>query len=216
MLLTKKLNTTIVPLNYNRLKELYKDIKMYDVIEIKIEHLSEKSPIIIDCSCEICGICNRLQYRSYLRNKNRYNYYSCKKCKNKKTALTKEKLYGDSNYNNSIKMIETKEKSGIYIPLDSVDDFKKYRKLVNRFTLKFKKSLFINWDGIDFYDKNDISKNVKLSSNNMDYPTIDHRISLYQGFKESIPPYIIGGINNLCITKRRINLLKSNKYDFKY
>lgn len=215
MLLTKKLMTKVVPLNYERLKKFY-NVKMYDTIEIDIEHLSEKSPIIIECVCEICGTNNKLQYRAYLRNKSRYNYYSCKGCKNKKTDITKEKLYGDSKFNNSMKMIKTKEEKGIYIPIESVSDFKKYRKIVNRITNKNRKKLFHSWDGIDFYDKQNILENLNLSSNNMKYPTIDHKISLYQGFKENIPPYIIGGIDNLCITKREINLLKSNKYDFSY
>lgn len=207
--------TKVVPLNYERLKKFY-NVKMYDTIEIDIEHLSEKSPIIIECVCEICGTNNKLQYRAYLRNKSRYNYYSCKGCKNKKTDITKEKLYGDSKFNNSMKMIKTKEEKGIYIPIESVSDFKKYRKIVNRITNKNRKKLFHSWDGIDFYDKQNILENLNLSSNNMKYPTIDHKISLYQGFKENIPPYIIGGIDNLCITKREINLLKSNKYDFSY
>jgi len=213
MLLTKKLTTKIVPLNYNRLKEIY-DVKLYDIIEIDIEHLSEKSPIIIECSCEICGTVNKLQYRAYLKNKSRYNYYSCKGCKNKKTDITKKRLYGDSKFNNSSKMIKTKEEKGIYIPIESVDDFKKYRKIVNRITNRNRKKMFENWNGIDFYDNRNIIDNLKLSSNDMLYPTIDHKISLYQGFKENIPPYIIGGIDNLCITKRRINLLKSNNYNF--
>jgi hypothetical protein len=113
-------------------------------------------------------------------------------------------------------MIKTKEVKGIYIPIESVDDFKKYRKIVNRITNRNRKTLFQNWNGIDFYDKQNILENLKLSSNDMTYPTIDHRISLYQGFKENIPPYVIGGIDNLCITKRRINLLKSNNYNFIY
>jgi hypothetical protein len=215
MLLTKKIKTTIVPLNYNRLSEFY-DVKMYDIIEIDINHLSHKSPIIIDCCCEICGSHKKLQYRAYLRNKSRYNYYSCKGCKNKKTSITKERIYGDSKYNNSNKMIKTKEEKGIYIPFESSIDFKKYRKLVNRITNRNKPYLFEIWDGLDFYDKENILENMKLNSNDMSYPTIDHKISIYQGFKESIPPYIIGGIDNCCITKRRINLLKSNKYNFEY
>jgi hypothetical protein len=48
----------------------------------------------------------------------------------------------------------------------------------------------------------------------MYYPTIDHKISIFEGFHKNIPPYIIGGIENLCITKRKINLLKSNKENF--
>lgn len=215
MLLTKKLKTTIVPLNFNRLKEFY-DIKMYDIIEIDIIHLSDKSPIIIDCCCEICGVNNKLQYRAYLKNKNRYDYYSCKGCKNRKTDMTKEKLYGDPKFNNPSKMIRTKEEKGIYIPIESSKDFDIYRKLVNRITNRNRKYIFEFWNGIDFYDKENISENIKLSSNDMSYPTIDHKISIYQGFKENIPPYIIGGIDNCCITKRSINLFKSNKYDFIY
>lgn len=217
MLITNKLNTKVVPLNINHLRNFYPNIKLYDILEIDIIHLSEKSPIIIECKCEICGNHNNLQYRAYIRNKNRYNYYSCKKCKNKKTDITKSILYGDPKYNNSYKMIKTKEDKGIYIPLSSVDDFKKYRKLVNRVTLKFKKLLFDNWDGFDFYDNEYIKDNlVTLKSNNMDYPTIDHKISLFEGFYKNIPPYIIGGIENLCITKRKINLLKSNKENFRF
>ena len=217
MLITNKLKTKIVPLNINHLKNFYPNIKLYEMIEIDINHLSEKSPIIIECKCEVCGKQNSLQYRAYLRNKKRYNYYSCKGCKNKKTDMTKELLYGQSKYNNSYKMIKTKEEKGIYIPLSSVDDFKKYRKLVNRLTMRFKKSLFDNWNGFDFYDNEYIKKNLTtIKSNDMNYPTIDHKISLFEGFNKNIPPYIIGGIENLCITKRKINLLKSNKENFKF
>lgn len=214
MLITKKIEITIVPLNFERLKKLYSGIKMYDVIEIDVENLSDKSPMIIECTCEICGVNNKLKYLSYFRNKSRYNYYSCKKCKNKKTSLTKNILYGNPNYNNPVKMIKSKEEKGIYIPIESVNDFKKYRKIVNRITYKYKRELFNNWDGIDFYDNENILENNKLSSNSMLYPTIDHKISLHQGFIENIPPYIIGNISNLCITKRKINLMKSNKPDF--
>lgn len=213
MLITKNIVTTLVPLNFERLSKIYGG-KMYDNIEISIEHLSEKSPIKIYCKCEICNKISLLAYRCYLRNKNRYNYYSCKKCKNKKTSMTKNFLYNDPNYNNSTKMIKTKESLNIYIPIESVDDFKKYRKIVNRFTMKQKKTLFKYWDGNDFYDKKYIKDNLKLNSNNMSYPTIDHKISLHEGFIKNIPPYIIGGIDNLCITKRKINLLKSNKQNF--
>ena len=130
--------------------------------------------------------------------------------------MTKEKIYGDPKFNNSEKMIKTKEKSGIYIPIESVKDFDKYRKLVNRITNRNRKYIFEIWNGIDFYDNEYIYEYLELNSNNMLYPTIDHKISIHQGFKENIPPYIIGGIDNCCITKRKINLFKSNKIDFSY
>lgn len=216
MLLTKKIKTRIVPLNYNRLKKIYPDIKFNDIIEIDVTELSEKSPIKVECECDICKTKKTLDYRKYIINKKRYGYYSCKKCKNKKTEKTKEKLYGDPQFNNSKKMVATKEKLGIYIPLNLVSDFKKYRKLVNRFTYKNKKIIYETWNGFDFYDNEYIKDNFNFSSKNMCYPTIDHKISIHEGFLKNIPPYIIGGKENLCITKRRINLLKRNTQNFNY
>jgi hypothetical protein len=211
MILNNKVQITVVPLNFKRLKKIYPNIKYYDIIEINVSELSENSPIIIDCQCEICGGLRKIQYRKYLKNKNRYSYYSCKKCKNRKTEKTKKLLYGDSNYNNPDKMILTKERLGIYIPLNQVTEFKKYRKIVNRVTYKSKKVLYQQWDGYDYYDHKYIKNNLKLNSNDMKYPTVDHKISIHEGFLKNISPNIIGGIDNLCITKRKINLLKRNK-----
>ena len=214
MLLTNKLNTTIVPLNFKRLKLIHADIKIGDIIEIDIKDLSTKSPIKIECQCDICGTTRWLSYRLYIRNKSRQNYYSCKKCKNKKTDITKQLLYGDSKYNNPKKMILSKELKGIYIPFSSVSDFQIYRKIVNRFTYRSKKILFNLWDGYDFYDKEYIKDNLLLPSNNMTYPTIDHKVSIHEGFLGGIPPYIIGNIDNICITKKIINVLKRDNVSF--
>lgn len=211
MILTKTITTRIVPLNIDKLKEFY-NIKINDIIEIDINHLSEKSPIEITCQCEICGSIKNLQYRKYIKNKSRHNYYSCKKCKNLKTNITKELLYNDPFYNNSKKMIQTKEENGIYIPINSMENFKQYRKIVNRFTYKSKKMLFSSWTGFDYYDNEYIKDNFKLLSKDRKYPTVDHKISLYEGFNKNIPPYIIGGIENICITKRYINSIKNNSY----
>ena len=40
------------------------------------------------------------------------------------------------------------------------------------------------------------------------YPTMDHKISVFYGFINSIDPNFIGSIDNLCITKRSINSKK--------
>jgi hypothetical protein len=128
MILDDKVKITLIPRIYKTLKEKYPNYNLLDVAEINVEDLSDSSTILINCCCEICNIKNQLQYRKYLINKSRYGYYSCKKCKNKKTNITKELLYGDSKYNNSKKMISTKENLGIYIPLNQLEDFKKYRK----------------------------------------------------------------------------------------
>ena len=216
MLLTDTLDIRIVPLNIKRLSLIYGDIKINDIIKIDVNHLSKQSPIIIECECEICGVYRKLQYRKYLKNYNRYGYYSCKGCKNLKTNITKEDRYGDKFYNNSQKMIETKEKLGIYVPLGSVNDFKKYRKIVNRFTYKSKKVLLKNWEGFDYYDQEFIKGNLQLESKCEEYPTIDHKISIHEGFIKNIPPYIIGNIDNICVTKRCINLKKRNIINYQH
>lgn len=89
-------------------------------------------------------------------------------------------------------------------------DYKKYKKLVNSYTRISYKKLLENWDGFDYYDKEYIKNNFKLHFNNIHYPTIDHKISIFNGFKSSIPPEIIGNIENLCFTKRNNN---SSKHD---
>ncbi len=46
----------------------------------------------------------------------------------------------------------------------------------------------IEWDGIDYYTKEDISNNFTLPHNDPGYPTIDHKESVYFGFTNNISP----------------------------
>ena len=92
--------------------------------------------------------------------------------------------------------------------------FKYYRNEVNLLTKKNKEKLYKNWDGYDFYDGEYIKENFKLNSNDKKYPTIDHKISIYYGFKNNISPEEISKLKNLCITKRTLNSKKhSNCYE---
>ena len=86
-----------------------------------------------------------------------------------------------------------------------------YNKKVKNITRSYKKYLFENWDGYDFYDNEYIKNNLKLKSSNIRYPSIDHKISIKYGFENKIDPEIIGSIDNLCITKRKINRDKWNR-----
>jgi len=106
------------------------------------------------------------------------------------------------------KMKETKINNGNYLPEEKIDDFIKYKRKVSSITKKNIKKLFDNWDGNDFYDNEYIKYNFSLKSTDKNYPTIDHKTSIYNGFKEKITPEIIGNINNLCITKMWINSSK--------
>ena len=132
--------------------------------------------------------------------------------KNRNTCLER---YG-VEYTSSIEIIKdkwlnTKMKKGIIISNNEKTEFDTYKIKVRRITRNNKKELYNNWNGYDYYDNEYIKENLKLGYNNKLYPTIDHKISVFQGYKNSIPPEKIGDIENLCVTKRTINSSKGNK-----
>jgi len=99
---------------------------------------------------------------------------------------------------------------------DNRTDFYLYKRKVNNYTRIFLKELFYKWNGFDYYDNEYIKNNLSYDSGCSLYPSVDHKIPKYFGFKNNIDPKIIGDINNLCITKRSINSKKKDKiYDIK-
>jgi len=86
-----------------------------------------------------------------------------------------------------------------------------YRKKVRNETYKYKKELYNNWNGYDYYDNEYIKDNFNLKSFDDNYPSLDHKISIKYGFDNNISIEKIGNINNLCITKRLINIKKGKK-----
>lgn len=88
------------------------------------------------------------------------------------------------------------------------DSYHNYLNECRRITNSNVKKLISDWNGIDYYTKEDISNNFNLPHNDPDYPTIDHKDSIYFGFVNNIKPDEIGSINNLCVTKRSINSTK--------
>lgn len=87
-------------------------------------------------------------------------------------------------------------------------DYHTYNVYCRTMTKNNGKLLFENWDGTDYYTKEDISNNFELDFNDPSYPTIDHKISVYYGYNNKIDPDIIASIDNLCVTKRGINSAK--------
>ncbi len=129
----------------------------------------------------------------------------------KKTCLYRYGVENINQYN------EKKEKSkqtridrGLQIPDEFKRPFELYRRLVDNLTIKNKKNLLENWDGYDFYDGEYIKDNFHLPSGDAKYPTIDHKISVKYGFNNNISPEEISKLDNLCITKRRINASKGS------
>lgn len=122
-----------------------------------------------------------------------------------KMIKTKMDRYG-FYYTNSEKMLETKEERGLIFVLD--DNWELYKKRVKSITRKNKKKLYENWDGSDYYDGENIKGYLSHIHTHRYYPTIDHKISLYFGYKNDISPEELGSLENLCITKRFINSIK--------
>jgi len=108
----------------------------------------------------------------------------------------------------------TRLSKGTQIPDEKLSDYEIYKRKVRNITNLFKKDLIKRWNGFDFYDGEYIGDNWNLESNDLRFPNIDHKISVFNGYIGNINPEIIGNINNLCITKSKHNLVKNSKnYD---
>ena len=101
--------------------------------------------------------------------------------------------------------------NNLTIPLEMNKEWSDYKNAVRRITRLHKYSLYENWNGKDFYDGEFIKDYLKLHHNHRKYPTIDHKISVFDGFNQGIDPNLIGDISNLVITKRSINSRKNLK-----
>jgi len=143
------------------------------------------------------------------------DYYFQTNDKKIKSKITMLKKYGVEYPTQSDvilkKMKKTKIKNGFYIAEHLIADFTKYYRKVKRITKGNINKLFESWNGLDYYDNENIKDNFNLDFNNKEYPTIDHKTSVYYGFKNNISVEIIGNIKNLCITKRTINSIKNRK-----
>ena len=105
-------------------------------------------------------------------------------------------------------MISFENSELFYKDIDSSNGYLLYRNEVRRITRSNIKIFLEGWNGEDYYDGENIMYNYKLDKNDPNYPTVDHKISVYYGFINNIPPEEISDINNLCITKRFINSKK--------
>ena len=122
----------------------------------------------------------------------------------KKIETTNLERYGSKNYfcTDAFKISQ-----GIILD-EHLDNWKLYQRKAKRLVRKIKKYILEDWDGIDYYDNEYIKENLKLSHFHGDYPTIDHKISIYYGFMNNISIDDISKVENLVVTKRRNNASK--------
>lgn len=129
----------------------------------------------------------------------------------KKTSLIR---YGFVHVSKSPKfqeMLKTiRIANGCQIPDDMLEPYTLYRREVDKISDRNKLVLLTIWDGNDYYDNEYIKENFKLVCTDRLYPTIDHKISVLNGFKNKIPVDIIAGIDNLCFTKMFLNCSKGS------
>ena len=121
--------------------------------------------------------------------------------KNKKLSLI------DINDIDLVNILKSEDLYNNFLDINDIN-YVLYRSECRRITVYNARKLMCDWDGIDYYDKLDISDNFKLDHNDTDYPTIDHKISIYYGYVNKKDPNEIGSFDNLCITKRSINSKK--------
>ncbi len=131
------------------------------------------------------------------------------KIKTIKTNLEKYGTeYSTQTEEGQLKRKITRIERGLQIPDQLVNEYRKYRLIINRSLQRNKKSILDSWDGYDYYDGEFIKDNFNLNQNDRLYPHFDHKISAIYGFKNNINPDIISDISNICITKQWINCLK--------
>lgn len=123
--------------------------------------------------------------------------------------------YGVDNYSKSYYYRKYKEKLNEWVPQDQLSEFKIYYRKVWNLTKKNKPQLIELWGGLCYYSG--IGLSYEYHYNHPNYPTIDHKISVYNGFINNIPYEFIGSLDNLCICSREMNNKKNilNENNFK-
>jgi len=243
MLITKeveiKVNTRVVTY-FRNLGYITGRNKM---LVVPIEHLNKGSHSVVEVSCDICGEINNIPYRSYLTIIDFDSKYYCRlnKCFTKKVRLGTIEKYGVENtsklksfqdkwkktnlerygFENTFQSEEAKIKireKGGWLNDDDLVGYIKYNRIVRRLTLRNRKNMLENWDGFDFYDGEYIRDNFNIDFNDPNYPCIDHKISIRNGYLDGISEEVLSSIDNLCFTKRFINSKKKtqNHKDFIY
>ena len=197
---------------YGRLK-----VKRDAKIMVNIKDLSKNSHVLISCKCIICGNIREISFHQYRE--------ICGECNHGIRRGKCHHFYGVKIHKDHLaKAKETKVQKGIWIADDMLDNFSLYRRLVKKETNKWKSKLFDSWDGLDYYTgikliTNDefriTHSNIHVNRNKLQ-PTIDHKISVYNGFINNIDPSIIGDINNLCVCSKTINSTKNRLSEKQY
>ena len=95
------------------------------------------------------------------------------------------------------------EKLGKWVPLDELPDYTRYCKLVWKETKKQPIQMLENFE----------KRGKHWAGEDKDVYSLDHIYSISAGFKNNVPPCIIGSIFNLRFLRWDINLSKKDRCD---
>lgn len=143
-----------------------------DIVIIDVKDLWRNCHCKITAICDVCQSEKSMTYQEYQDYIEKSTLYYCKSCFNKHRMPEIVQIkYGTDNYNKSDvfknivnnrteeeidaindKRKNTKIKNGWWLSVQEINEFKTYRKVCHRITLRNKKELFENWNGYDFYD----------------------------------------------------------------
>lgn len=110
----------------------------------------------------------------------------------------------------------TRIKNGLQLPDNLVEPYILYRRQIDNLSDKSKTELLKIWDGCDYYDNEYIRDYFILSPNDKRYPTLDHKTSAIYGFLNNISVDDIASLDNLCITKNKLNAQKGGLNESEY
>lgn len=94
MINDEKIKIKITERTVKRYKDLNYSCKIGDILEIKITDLYKNSHEKIKAICDICNKEYIISYYAYIKNHEKYNYYCCNNCKQKKIEKTNLERYG--------------------------------------------------------------------------------------------------------------------------
>jgi transposase-like protein len=155
MLLDNNVEIRINASNIKRLKKLgYTNIKVTDIIEIKICHLSKGSHVKVKMKCPICGNIFIIEYQSLLKAYPEINNYKCRNCKRKENLNLK---YGIDNV---FQLDNTKNKiKKTVIDKYGVDNVSKNENIQNK-----KKETNLKRYGVEWCQSNETIRNKTITT----------------------------------------------------
>ena len=94
MILTREINIRVNESNYQYFDDLGYEVSSGDELNVPVELLSKGSHHKIKCKCDGCGIEKDVIFKNYVKYDNKWGFYYCRKCSEKKRKESLTKTHG--------------------------------------------------------------------------------------------------------------------------